>query len=287
MRVSPKGSELSIDAGPFIPVGSSLTTRVRPGIHMVRIRKDGASHELTINGFDGELKDVTIALPEPAVAPAPTDTKPATPTVRTPEEAPDQSYGWLDTGTQYGTSDVTSRQRHVNTGFSGPPVSVTIPDFPIDEQEEVVRPAVDDRQIRSGAVGIVRIDGKGRGLAGGLGGAFAWRDSFELDLAVLRSNQWGAYAGARMRFLTGMVRPYAAGGLPAFLFEDDNAGMQTKVALGVRVAGGVELEINGHLSVQADAGIEYFFNIDENALVDGKRPERTLFVPTVGVIGRL
>jgi len=91
--------------------------------------------------------------------------------------------------------------------------------------------------------------------------------------------------------ITGALRPsptlYASGGLPAFLFEDENAGMQTKVALGIRAAGGVELEINGHLSVQADAGLEYFFNIDENALVDGKRPERTLFVPTVGVIGRL
>jgi len=123
--------------------------------------------------------------------------------------------------------------------------------------------------------------------AGGLGFAFAPIDSIELELAVLRSNQWGAYAGMRFRFLTGSVRPYVGGGLPAFLFDDENDAMRTKIALGLRAAGGVELKINGHLSVQADLGIEYFFHIDDNALVGGKRPERTVFVPTVGVIGRL
>ena len=75
--------------------------------------------------------------------------------------------------------------------------------------------------------------------------------------------------------------------MPAFLFEDENDAMRTKVALGLRAAGGVELEINGHLSVQGDVGIEYFFNIDDDALVDGHRPERRVFVPTLGVIGRM
>jgi len=49
----------------------------------------------------------------------------------------------------------------------------------------------------------------------------------------------------------------------------------------------VELRINDHLSVQGDVGLEYFFSIDTEALVDGKHPERTVFVPTLGVIGRL
>jgi hypothetical protein len=182
---------------------------------------------------------------------------------------------------------VTSRQRQVNNGFSGPPVAAIIPDLPPEQEAVFTQPITERSEIRSGVVGVVRIDGKGRGVAGGLGVAFAPVDSIEIELAVLRSNQWGAYAGMRYRFLTGFVRPYAGGGLPAFLFEDENDAMRTKVALGVRGAGGVELKINGHLSVQADLGIEYFFNIDDNALVAGKRPERTVFVPTVGVIGRL
>jgi hypothetical protein len=278
IHVSPKGSELSIDAGPFIPVGSSLTTRVRAGIHMVRVRKGEANQEISINGFEGELKDMTIALPEIA--------KPL-PTVRTPEEPPDQVFGWLDAGTGYGTSDVTSRQRQVNNGFSGPPVAAIIPDLPPQEDVVFAQPAADESTIRSGVVGVLRIDGKGRGVAGGLGVAVAPIDSVELELAVLRSNQWGAYAGARFRFLTGFVRPYVGGGLPSFLFDDENDAMRTKIALGLRAAGGVEAKINGHLSVQADVGIEHFFNIDDDALVAGKRPERTVFVPTVGVIGRL
>jgi hypothetical protein len=38
--------------------------------------------------------------------------------------------------------------------------------------------------------------------------------------------------------------------------------------------------------VQADLGFEHFFNT-ANKLLDGKRPESSVFVPTVGVIGRL
>jgi hypothetical protein len=292
IHVSPKGSELSIDGGPFIPVGSSLTTRVRAGIHLVRIRKDAATNEISLNGFEGELKDVTAALPETTVPPTPppNEPKPKLPTVKTAEKTeapPDQVFGWLDAGTQYGTSDVTGRQRQVNQGFAGPPVAAIMPDLPPEQEAIFTEPVDPPYKIKSGLLGILRVDGKGRGLAGGIGVAFAPWSSIELELAVLRSNQWGAYAGTRVRLMTGWVRPYAGGGLPAFLFDDENDAMRTKIALGVRIAGGVELKINEHLSVQADLGVEYFFNIDDGALVNGKRPERTQFVPTVGAIGRL
>ena len=48
----------------------------------------------------------------------------------------------------------------------------------------------------------------------------------------------------------------------------------------MRVAAGVELTINDHVSVQADLGYEHFFFLDDHY-------EPDLFVPTVGVIGRL
>ena len=47
IRVFPRGSEVSIDAGPFIPIGATLQTRVRPGIHLVRVRKGDASTAVT------------------------------------------------------------------------------------------------------------------------------------------------------------------------------------------------------------------------------------------------
>ncbi len=284
VRVQPKGSELSIDGGPFITVGSSLVARVRPGIHMVRVRNGSSgTGEVTVNAFEGEIKDITATAPQPA----PSESKRPLPTVKT-HEAPDQHMGWLDTSTQYGTSDPTSTQRQVNTGFSGPPVTAIFRGVPDEEIEQIYTPPPRDdvHNISPGVIGVMRIDGKLRGVAGGLGAAVSVLSSVEIEVALLRSNQWGAYAGMRLRLLTGYLRPYLGGGIPAFLYDDENDGMETKVALGLRAAGGLEVRINGHLSIQADLGIEFFF-IEEGALVGGKHPDTTLFVPTVGVIGRL
>jgi hypothetical protein len=92
VRVFPRGSDISIDGGPFIPVGSSLLTRVRSGLHLVRIRKNDQSNELPINGFEGENKEVAPTLqvavspdlPPPSKAQA--STAPA-PTARAPASA--------------------------------------------------------------------------------------------------------------------------------------------------------------------------------------------------------
>jgi hypothetical protein len=88
----------------------------------------------------------------------------------------------------------------------------------------------------------------------------------------------------RWRFLTGWVRPYAGGGVPVFFFTDDN--MTSRTAVGLRGAGGVELMINGHLSIEGDLGIEHFFNVD-NVYVNEKTLDATVVVPTLGIIGRL
>jgi len=111
------------------------------------------------------------------------------------------------------------------------------------------------------------------------------RDSVELELAGLKAEDWGGYAGMRVRLMTGWLRPYVGGGVPVFFFTDETT-MDPAVALGVRVSGGIELRINSHVSLQGDVGIEHFFNV-QDALVRGKRPEETVFVPTLGVIGRL
>jgi len=298
VRVSPKGTEISIDGGPFIAVGTSLVARVRSGLHLVRARKGETVVEVTVNGFEGEIKEVTATVPDVPAAQTPVATPPGQPpappkkdplpTVKTHEDAPEQHYGWLDTGTQYGTSDPTSTRREVHAGYSGPPVRPIVPEVITQEElDEIVPPPPHGHRISPGVLGVLRVDGKGRGAAGGLGIAVAPVDTVELELAALRSNQWGGYAGVRLRLMTGALRPYVGGGFPLFLYDDENDGMKTKLAAGVRGAGGVELRINDHLSVQGDVGLEYFFSIDTEALVDGKHPERTVFVPTLGVIGRL
>jgi len=288
IRVNPKGSDVSIDAGPFIPVGSTLQTRVRPGLHLVRVRSADAIGETTVNGFEGEQKDIElIAKAPPPTAPKPTEPPPPPPP-KPAEPPPENASGWLITGTQYSTGDGTSRERKVRAGFAGPVVAAIVPKYEVDDSGEVrVEAPPTAHGISSGVVGIVRIDGKLRGVALGVGLAFVPIDRIELEIAGLKSDLWGAYVGARVRFLTGFFRPYVGGGIPMFFFKNDNdPDMSTHVAVGGRIAGGLELVINGHLSVQGDIGAEHFFNV-RDVLIGGKKPDENVIVPTVGVIGRL
>ena len=107
-----------------------------------------------------------------------------------------------------------------------------------------------------------------------------WVDPFQTKLSM----RIGGYLGVRYRFLTGWLRPYAGVGIPGFAYDklDESAmSTSTKLAVGVRGAAGVELMINGHFSVQGDLGYEHFFNVDP------LRIDPNIFVPTLGVIGRL
>ncbi len=282
VRVFPRGSNVSIDGGPFIPVGATLQTRVRPGIHLVRVKKTEGGNEVTINGFEGENKEVAATVQMDVVDP--TNPPPPPPTVadvpRTNPEPPEQVQAWLATGTQYG-SDGTGRARTVRAGFSGPPIVPIIPAFELDENNRVV--LTEDRfGITSGVLGVVRVDGEGRGFAGGVGLAISF-GRFEGDLMYLRSNLNGGYLGARYRLMVGWLRPYVALGLPAFLYDemDDSGETSKRLAVGVRAAAGVELKINGHLSVHGDVGYERFFAVEKTLFYTN------YFIPTVGVIGRL
>jgi hypothetical protein len=62
--------------------------------------------------------------------------------------------------------------------------------------------------------------------------------------------------------------------------------MTSRTAVGIRGAGGIELMINGHLSIEGDVGIEHFFNVS-GVYVDEKTLDDTVVVPTLGIIGRL
>ena len=169
IRVYPASSQLSIDGGPFMHVEHALQTRVRPGPHTVRVHKDAAAVELTLNGFEGESKELVAQLPN-----APIDAEPPAPPQRE----------WLKAGRAY-TSD--GDHIRVNTGFGGP----VLPPSHYDDAELAALTAsvapVEDR-IDSGVIAIARIDGKGRGVAGGFGIAIA-RDHLEGDLMVLRSRR--------------------------------------------------------------------------------------------------
>jgi hypothetical protein len=287
VRVSPRGSEISIDGGPFIPVGSSLVTRVRTGLHLVRIRKDDLASELTVNGFEGENKEVASTaqpvVPDPAKPPLVAEARPPELKSGASGAPPERADAWLLVGTQYGTADASSRERTVRSRGDGREISAIIPR---DDDSHAPRFDDPDNTIESGVLGVLRIDGKGRGFAGGLGLAIS-RRHFETEIMVLKSDQVGGYLGLRYRLLTGFFRPYVALGAPGFVFdhtelEPDGITETTtkRLAIGVRGAAGIELKINGHLSIQGDVGYEHFFFVDEHY-------EANVFVPTLGMIGRL
>jgi hypothetical protein len=315
VRVFPRGSDISIDGGPFIPVGSSLLTRVRSGLHLVRIRKNDQSNELPINGFEGENKEVaptlqvavTPDLPPPSMAPAskappstaqapaaqastaqtPAVVEPGAPDVKGSSHVipPERVDGWLITGTQYGVADATGRARTVHGGPNGRAVAAIIPRYDISDRGDAIIGNQDDDTIASGALGVLRIDGKGRGFAGGFGLAIS-RGNLETEIMFLKSNEVGGYVGMRYRLFTGFFRPYGGIGVPGFVYDHDElqtdmTTMTTKrLAIGLRAAAGLELMINGHLSVQGDVGYEHFFFVDDHFEAD-------VFVPTLGLIGRL
>ena len=277
VKVTPRGSEISIDGGPFIAVGVSLVTRVRAGIHLVRIRKGDAIAEQSVNGFEGENKEVNMVLAEPAPAPGPGPGPGPEP--KPMPEPPDQVSPWLTNGTLYG-GDATSNQRTTRTTFGGDDVDAVIPDYELTESGQIRIKAPEKETISSGLIAVMRIDGEGRGFAGGFGIAIS-RGRLEAELMVLRSELNGGFIGLRYRLLTGFVRPYVAAGVPGFVFTPP---MQTsqQLGIGVRGAAGIELKINGHLSIQGDIGYEHFFVDEEETLFDAN-----VLVPTLGVIGRL
>lgn len=285
VRVFPRGSDISIDGGPFIAVGSSLLTRVRPGIHLVRIRKDLAASEMTVNGFEGENKEISVAIkvdrPAGVAQPPVPDPEQPQPAALKPE--PEHVDGWLITGTQYASADGTGRERKVRSGTAGPEISAIVPRYDSDDDGMAFVRYETAPTISSGVIAVLRIDGEGRGFAGGVGLALS-RARFEAEIMLLKSDSIGGYIGLRYRLLTGWLRPYIGLGMPGFAYDAVDAnGMSTskRLAVGVRGAAGVELKINGHFSVQADLGYEHFFSVDP------LRIDPNIFVPTLGVIGRL
>lgn len=282
VRVAPRLSAISIDGGPWVTVGSSLVSRVRPGIHLVRIRRGDQIADVSVNGFEGETKEVlaalknVVALDEPRPDPA----KPPPPKVEEVHQA------WMDTDYHY-TRDETNANPNARgyrvTADSDPLPPTLLTQHDVDAQPPDLshQDATADK-IASGALAVMRIDGKGRGFAGGLGVAIA-RDHLEVEAMVLRSSVTGGYVGGRYRFLTGFFRPYAGLGIPFFVFDNPgDAGMSSlHFSPGVRGAGGLELVLDGHVSIQADLGVEHFFRVADT------RFEANAFVPTLGIIGRL
>jgi hypothetical protein len=291
VEVTPPGSDISIDGGPWITIGVTLSMRITAGTHLVRARKAGLEEtEVSINGFEGQRKDLSLALKvamdltDDLVAAPPVVISTTTPIATAaaidpaaPPAAPPagQTTGWLITGPHAGHAH--GRQGHSGTGVTAGAVHVATvgPSLSSTDDRDPERDALGPRDGlgRLATVVQARIDGKLRGLAASLGLAVDVAPTTQLEIALLLSNDVGAYAGARVHFLTGRFRPLVSVGVPVFW-----SGGAARV--GGRIGGGVEWIVQRHLSVLGELGVEHFFNPQD-------RYEATVVVPILGLHGRL
>jgi hypothetical protein len=123
-----------------------------------------------------------------------------------------------------------------------------------------------------GMMAIAHVDPENLGGAALLGVVYDVADRITLQAAALLGPSSGGYAGATFALLTGRVRPLIAAGMPIFVANG------ARVA--VRVAGGVEVQLNRHVALVAEVGIEHLFNPEADVTAN-------LLIPAVGVIGRL
>lgn len=82
----------------------------------------------------------------------------------------------------------------------------------------------------------------------------------------------GVFAGASFAFLSGAIRPLVSAGVPVFFSNG--------ARWAVRGAAGVEWQINKHVSVIGELGLEYVFNPEPMY-------KTNVFVPAIGAAGRL
>jgi len=125
---------------------------------------------------------------------------------------------------------------------------------------------------RIGAIAIAHVDFANRGGAGLVGVTVDVTPRLQAQAAAILGPSYGGYVGASFAILGGRLRPIVAAGLPIFV----SGG--ARVAL--RGAGGVELEVNRHLALIAELGVEYLVNPEADV-------DHTLFIPAIGAAGRL
>ncbi len=90
--------------------------------------------------------------------------------------------------------------------------------------------------------------------------------------AAILGPTYGGYVGASYAFLSGKVHPTGAVGIPVFFSNGARVGL--------RAAGGAELEITPHVSLLAELGLELMLNPEDDI-------RKVVFIPAVGAVGRL
>lgn len=125
---------------------------------------------------------------------------------------------------------------------------------------------------RVGAYAMEHLDIPHGGAATLVGVTFDVIDRLRVEGAAIIGPNYGGYAGATFAVLTGKFRPIVAVGVPMFFSDGARYGM--------RGAGGLELQLNRHLALVAEVGVEFMLN-PENDI------KELVFIPAIGALGRL
>ena len=129
------------------------------------------------------------------------------------------------------------------------------------------------KRSRFGALALAHIDPAAPGVAGVVGMVVDITDHLGARAAAIVGPRFGGYVGVSYSMFTSFIRPIVAVAMPVFASDG--------VRWSIRGAGGVEVAFNRNLSVIAEVGVEHLFNPEDSV------ESSTLFVPAVGVSGRL
>jgi hypothetical protein len=97
-------------------------------------------------------------------------------------------------------------------------------------------------------------------------------DRIAVRAAAILGPHVGAYAGGVFAILPHRYRPYVSAGVPLFISNG--------ARVSVRGALGFEYELDRHLAISIEAGVEHSFDPEMDV-------KATAFVPAAGIIGRL
>lgn len=161
------------------------------------------------------------------------------------------------------------------------PLEITLAALPEEPVKVITVPAEtgigatfqpEEPRSRLGMIALANLDISHEGVAARAGLTLDVIERLQVQGTAILGPTYGAYAGASFALMTGKVRPLLAAGMPIF-FSDG-------ARIAVRGAGGVELQINRHVAVIAELGLEYLLN-PENDI------KELVFIPSIGASARL
>lgn len=160
------------------------------------------------------------------------------------------------------------------------PVTIAMTAIPEEKAKTIIIPADsgvrgnarDDGRGRIGFLALARLDIPRKGGAGLVGVTADIAGGLQGQAAAILGPYYGGYLGASYAILPGNVKPYVAAGIQ--IFESNGTRYSG------RVGGGLELQVNRHVALIAELGVDYIQNPEMDI-------QKYVFIPALGASGRL